>query len=213
MVSASQVLGLALACAVLLAVRGPSALFVVGRALSHGREVALLSVVGNCLGCYAAAVCVAIGPGPLLQSSEWLFHTVKLLGAAYLVWLGVRAWRHARGAAAPGTGLARTTPASWPAISTGVVVGLTNAKAFIVFAAVLPQFVDRDAGHVAAQMLLLGAVPVLMGAATDTAWGLAAGRARSWLAASPRRMAAGERTGGLLLIGLGVSVATTGRQS
>lgn len=94
---------------------------------------------------------------------------------------------------------------------TGALVGLTNPKTFIVFAAVLPQFVDRAAGHVPTQMLLLATVPVGIGLLTDTSWALAAGHARQWLARTPQRMALITRLGGVSMIGLGVSVAVTGR--
>lgn len=71
-------------------------MFVVGRALSYGRRTALASVLGNSIGCYLAAVCIAIGLGPLLQRSDLLFSVIKYAGAAYLVWLGLQAFRHAR---------------------------------------------------------------------------------------------------------------------
>lgn len=93
MVSTGQVIGLGLACAVIIIVPGPSVLFIIGRALSYGRRTALFSIVGNSVGSSLAAVCVSIGLGPFLQRSDLLFQTIKLLGAAYLVWLGVQAWR------------------------------------------------------------------------------------------------------------------------
>jgi threonine/homoserine/homoserine lactone efflux protein len=186
-------------------------MFVVGRALSYGRRTALASVLGNSIGCYLAAVCIAFGLGPLLQCSDLLFCVIKYAGAAYLVWMGIQAFRHARPVAADAT-----TPApvasSWRSIRTGALVGVTNPKTFIIFAAVLPQFINPQAGHVPAQMLQLALVPILIGLLTDSAWASAAGRARDWLASSPRRMTMIGRAGGLSMIGLGVSVAATGRR-
>ena len=209
-VTLDQVGALALACVLLIAVPGPSVLFVVGRALSYGRGTALASVAGNSAGCYLAAVCVALGLGPVLQQSDLLFQVVKLAGAGYLVWLGVQAFRHAR-PLTPGSAAAGVAPSPWRSVRAGVLVGVSNPKVFIIFAAVLPQFVDNHAGHVPAQMLQLALVPVLIGLVLDSAWAGAAGNARDWLASSPRRTTAIGRAGGLSMIGLGISMATTGR--
>ena len=207
----SQVVGLALACALLIAVPGPSVVFVVGRALTYGRRTALASVAGHSAGCYAAAALVAVGLGPLLQRSEVLLTSIRWAGAAYLVWLGVQALRHAASPPAPDAAASELAP-TWRSLRTGFVVGASNPKVFLVFAAVLPQFVDPDAGHVPAQMLLLALVPVTVGLVTDSAWALAASRARGWLSRSPRRATAMGRAGGLSMIGLGVSVALTGHR-
>lgn len=209
MVTSGQLLGVAVACVVIIAVPGPSVLFIVGRALSYGRRTALFSIAGNAAGNYLAAVVVAVGLGPLLQRSDLLFQVIKLLGAAYLVWLGVRAIR--QGGRTPKTTDEPPPRSGWRAVGTGVVVGVTNPKAFIIFGAILPQFVDRAAGAVPEQMLLLAIVPIAVGLVTDTCWGLVAGQARDWLAGTPRRMAALGRIGGLSMIGLGISVAVTGR--
>jgi len=210
-VSWEQVVGLAVACVVLLAVPGPSVLFIVGRALSYGRRVALATVLGNTVGCAIAAATVAVGLGPVLQASETAFGVVRIVGAAYLVWLGVQAWRHSRGATATPEVSGRA-PGVGRAARAGLVVGITNPKAFVIFAAVLPQFVDRGAGHATVQMLLLGLVPVLIGAVTDSVWGVAAAGARRWFAGSARRMARVGRAGGAMMIGLGLAVAVTGHE-
>lgn len=199
-----------MACGLLIVVPGPSVLFVIGRALSHGRRTALASVLGNTVGSYLAAVCVAVGLGPLLQRSDVLLQVIKFAGAAYLVWLGVQALRHS-GTASRTVGLAPPSQPGWRSVRTGVIVGITNPKVFIIFAAILPQFVDRSAGRVAVQMLVLALVPLGVGLVTDTAWALAAGRARSWLSSTPGRTRALARVGGFSMIGLGISVAATGR--
>ena len=199
-------LGLAAACALLIALPGPSVVFVVGRALSYGRRTALASVAGNSAGSYTAATLVAIGLGPLLQRSDVLLQVIKLGGAAYLLWLGVQALRHAA-PLAPTGGKPRESVSDWRSIRTGMLVGVSNPKVFLIFAAVLPQFVDPETGNVPVQMLLLALVPVMVGLVTDSAWALAAGHARDWLSRSPRRRTAVGRLGGLSMIGLGLSVA------
>jgi threonine/homoserine/homoserine lactone efflux protein len=92
------------------------------------------------------------------------------------------------------------------------VVGVTNPKAYILFGAILPQFVNRGAGHVPAQMLLLALVSVSIGVLSDCTWGLAASGVRAWFARSPRRLELVGGAGGLAMIGLGITVALTGRK-
>ncbi|MET8830643.1 LysE family translocator [Streptomyces sp. NPDC004610] len=213
MVSPERLLAFGAMSFLLIVVPGPSVLFVVGRALSQGRRAALTSVVGNTVGAYVLIVAVALGVGSLVERSVVLFTVLKLAGAAYLVYLGVRAWRE-RGALARavdgdaeagGSGGLRTF---WE----GFAVGVTNPKTIVFFAAVLPQFVDRAQGQVAAQMLLLGLVFSAIAVASDTVWGLVAATARDWFARSPRRLSAVGGAGGLAMIGLGVTVAVTGRK-
>ncbi len=89
---------------------------------------------------------------------------------------------------------------------------MTNPKAVILFAAVLPQFVDRAAGHIPVQMLILSAISIVIGLASDSCWGLAASTVRSWFARSPRRLGLIGGAGGLAMIGLGLTLALTGRK-
>lgn len=196
-----RLVALTLASVVLIAVPGPSVLFVVGRSLAHGRRIALLSVAGNSLGALTAAAVVAVGLGPALERSEQLLLAVKLAGAAYLVWLGVSAVRsRAVGHVPP----APHGPSSaGRAVRQGVLVGLLNPKIVLFFTAFLPQFVVPDGPPVPVQLLLLALVPVTVGLVLDTAWGLAAGAARGWVATDPRRLLWTTRGGGALMIGLG----------
>ncbi|KUN42091.1 lysine transporter LysE [Streptomyces longwoodensis] len=195
----------------LIVVPGPSVLFVVGRALAQGRRAALTTVVGNTLGAYVLVVAVALGVGSLVERSVLVFTALKLAGAAYLVYLGVKAWRR-RGSlraafAVEGAGRGRLRTL-WE----GFAVGVANPKTIVFFAAVLPQFVDREQGHVVAQMLLLGLVFNAIALASDSVWGLTAATARTWFARSPRRLSLVGGAGGLAMIGLGIGVAATGRK-
>ncbi|MEW1865998.1 LysE family translocator [Streptomyces sp. NPDC088194] len=226
--SVDRLLGFAGISLVLVLIPGPSVLFVLGRALAHGRRTALGSVLGNAIGAYLLAAAVSLGLGEVMATSAAVFTTVKLVGAVYLVFLGVKAWRHradlSTATAVPGaeeaaqTGTVRTGTAAAPRTRSdartlweGFVVGVTNPKTCIFFAAVLPQFVDRNAGGVHQQMLLLGLVFTVIALVCDSVWALTASAARTWFARSPRRMAAIGGTGGLAMIGLGVAVAVTGR--
>jgi threonine/homoserine/homoserine lactone efflux protein len=212
MVSTGQLLAFTLASLLLIVIPGPGVLFVVGRALSHGRRTAIATAIGHASGNYLVAALVAIGLGAILQRSAQVFVAVKLAGALYLVWLGVHAFRHRRDLAGAFQVTVPAPRSGWHAFRDGVVVGLTNPKAYILFGAILPQFVNRPAGHIPAQMLLLAVVPVCIGALSDCTWGLAASAVRSWLASSPRRFALVGGAGGLAMIAVGVTVALTGRK-
>ncbi len=212
MISAANLSGYALASFILIVIPGPSVLFVVGRALAYGRRTALATVCGNSAGNYVVAVCVAVGIGTLVQRSAELFTAVKLAGALYLIWLGIQAFRR-RGTLAGAFAAAAPARSDQRAVREGFLVGVTNPKALILFGAVLPQFVDRAAGHVPVQMLLLSGVSIGIGLVSDSMWGVAASRLRSWFARSPRRFAMVGGAGGLAMIGVGVTVAVTGRQS
>jgi threonine/homoserine/homoserine lactone efflux protein len=213
MVSTDRLLAFAALSFLLIIIPGPSVLFVIGRALAHGRRTALTSVVGNTIGAYVLVTAVALGVGSVVERSVVVFTVLKLAGAAYLVFLGIKAWRargslrasfEAQAEGAPHGGL-RTL---WE----GFAVGVSNPKTIVFFAAVLPQFVDRESGHVAVQMLLLGLVFTVIALCSDSIWGLAASTARDWFARSPRRLAMVGGVGGLAMIGLGVTVAATGRK-
>ncbi|WP_406391060.1 LysE family translocator [Streptomyces sp. NBC_00887] len=212
MVTADQYLAFAAMSLLVIGIPGPSVLFVIGRALAHGRRTALATVLGNVTGSYLLVVAVALGVGALVERSLVFFLVVKLAGAAYLVFLGVQAFRHRkemRLTAVAGSG--RAAHGDLRTVADGVVVGVTNPKGIVFFAAVLPQFVDHSAGHLVAQMLLLGLVPIAIGTVTDTLWGLGASAARAWFAGSDRRLSMIGGAGGFAMIGLGVTVAATGR--
>jgi threonine/homoserine/homoserine lactone efflux protein len=212
MVSAGQLLGFALASLVLIVIPGPGVLFVIGRALAHGRRTALATACGHAAGNYVVAACVAVGLGALLERSVTVFVVVKIAGALYLVWLGIHAIRQ-RKSLADAFAVAAEPRESWRALRDGALVGITNPKAYILFGAILPQFVNRAAGSVPGQMLVLALVSVLIGAVSDCAWGVAASAARSWFANSPRRFELVGGAGGLAMIGVGVTVAITGQKS
>jgi threonine/homoserine/homoserine lactone efflux protein len=206
----SQLGAMILACVVLIAVPGPSVMFVVGRALSHGRNVALLTAVGNALGCYTAGVLVAVGLGPLLERWDLLFQIFKWGGVLFLIWLGIQAVRHAGPVGEPETGRVEGASSRWKAVRAGALVGLTNPKNLVMFTVVVPQFMNPDAGNMALQMILLGLVPLSVGLVCDSLWALTAATARGWLTGSAKRMTAVQRAGGVSVIAVGASVAVSG---
>ena len=211
MVPADRLVAFAAMSFVLIVVPGPSVLFVIGRALAQGRRAVLTTVVGNTLGAYVVVVAVAVGIGAVVERSAVAFTVLKLAGAAYLVYLGIKAVR-ARGSLS--TELAGNGPSrgGLRTLAEGFAVGVTNPKTIVFFAAVLPQFIDPAQGSVVVQMLLLGLIFNVIGVASDTVWGLVAAAARDWFGRSPRRLAMVGGVGGLTMIGLGVTVAVTGRK-
>ncbi len=198
------------ASTVLVVIPGPSVLFVLGRSIAHGRRAGVLSVLGNTLGTVPAVLAVAFGVGALVAASVVAFTVLKLAGAAYLVWLGVQAVRHRHDRTAVSTGAPTGTGRL---LRQGFVVGATNPKTIAFFVAVLPQFVDPAAGPVWAQLLVLGVVFQLIALACDSTWAVAAGTARAWFARSPRRVSTLSATGGVMMIGLGGSLALSGSKA
>lgn len=207
--SPSSVLAFALASVVIVAIPGPSVLFTIGRALSAGRRAALLTVLGNAGGILTQIIAIAVGLGPLVASSAAVYTALKLVGAGYLVWLGVQSIRHRKDFAESLAHGLPAAPASH-AVRAGYVVGVTNPKSLVFFMALLPQFVDTSR-PVAAQLLVLGAVFAVIALVMDGSLALAAARFREWFASSPRRMERVGGTGGLMMVGLGAGLLVTGR--
>lgn len=210
--TAAAIVTFLLGSLVFVLVPGPSVLFILGRAIALGRRAALATAAGNLAGVLLLVVGVSFGIGTLVERFAVALTVLKLLGAAYLVWLGVHAFRHRGELAGALTDPARR-PRAGRAFREGVVVGVTNPKAIVFFAAVLPQFADPARASPAAQMLVLGLLFCALASGTDGAWALAAGTARDWLARSPARLRRLGGAGGLIMIGMGLGIAATGRQN
>ncbi len=208
-----------LASLVLAATPGPGVVYVVARTLAQGRRAGLTSVAGVALGNFGNAMGAAIGLAALFAVSSAAFTIVKLAGAAYLVYLGIKVLR-ASPAAAPST--AFQSPRFGRIFRDGFVVALLNPKTAIFFAAFLPQFIDPAASAVL-QSALLGGIFVLVAASTDTMYVLAANAAASALGGGPgasssamssgqarRGWAAGRFVTAATFIGLGIFAAASG---
>lgn len=211
MVPPDRLLGFAAAAFVLIVIPGPSVLFEISRSIALGRRAGLATVAGNAAGEMVQAVAVAIGIGSIIQRSEPLFTVVKVIGVGYIILLGVRAIRDRR-ALSSALGAAVAPRSDRRILLEGFVVGATNPKSLVFFAAVLPQFVVVQSGFVAAQLAVLGFVFVLIALLSDSAWVFVAGTARDWFARSPRRLEVVGGAGGLLMIAVGIRLAFTGRE-
>jgi threonine/homoserine/homoserine lactone efflux protein len=209
MPSTTSMLGFAALAFAIIVIPGPSVMFVVTRALTYGRRAALLTVVGNAAGFYFQALLVAVGVGAVLERSVLAYNTLKFVGAVYLVWLGIQTFRRR-------SDLARVADATElqahrSIVLDGFVVGLANPKTVVFFAAVLPQYVTNGGAPAGVQMAVLGLVFVAVALVSDSAWGLAAGTARSWFAGSPRRLERLGGAGGLAIAALGLRLAASRR--
>lgn len=220
MPTTSAALSFAALAFVLIAVPGPSVMFVISRGIALGRRAALETVAGNAVGIYAQVAFVALGLGAVIERSVVLYSALKFAGAGYLVWLGIQSIRHRSPSVVvdPVPEPAWSPPArpTWrgptSAFRDGAVVGLANPKSIVFFAALLPQFVDQSRTNTATQMLVLGLIFVAIALVLDSLWALAAGSARHWLARHPRRLERMSVGGGVTMIGLGALLAVSGRR-
>jgi threonine/homoserine/homoserine lactone efflux protein len=196
----------ALAALVLLLIPGPAVLYITLRGAQQGRRAGVLSALGVGVGNLCQVLAAAAGLSAILLTSALAFAAVKFVGAAYLIWLGLR------------TLLARDEPAaetpeiapSGRIFAQGFFVSLFNPKTALFFLAFFPQFVDPSRGSVVLQTLLLGSVFVTMGIGTDSLYGIAAARAAKALRSSPRLARRQRLVTGSLYLALGVATATSG---
>jgi threonine/homoserine/homoserine lactone efflux protein len=191
------------ASTILLVIPGPTILLVVSYALGQGWRAAVPMSIGVALGDFTALTLSMLGVGALLATSAMLFTALKLVGAAYLVWLGVKLWR------AGGTieTQARTDTASVATmIAHAWIVTALNPKGITFFVAFLPQFLDPTA-DVLRQMLIFGATFIVLAFVNVLIYGLLAARAGA-MARNPNAISVFNKLGGSLLIGAGVAAAT-----
>lgn len=210
MVPVPNLLAFVLASVLLIMLPGPSVLFVLGRSIALGKRGGLLSVLGNALGMLPAIAAVALGIGALVAQSVVVFTVVKIVGAAYLVFLGIQAIRHRRERAMPDQSAAPRS--TFRLLLEGFVVGITNPKTIAFFVAVLPQFVAHDAGSIPLQLAQLGLIFFVLALIMDSIWALIAGTARDWFAKSPKRVERLGAAGGVMMIGLGGVLLVTGAE-
>ena len=213
MPTTNQWLAFVIASALFIQVPGPSLLFTIGRALTVGRRDALLSVVGNALGITTQVLLVAVGLGAVVAASAQAYTVLKVAGAAYVVWLGIQAIRRRADARvaleAVNSGAVVPVARASRSLRVGFIVGVTNPKTIVFFVAFLPQFVNEPAGNAGAQLALLGLVFGAMCVASDSIWALIASKARDWFARRPHRLDKLGTAGGVMMIGLGTTMAVT----
>ncbi|SIS67034.1 LysE family translocator [Phaeovulum vinaykumarii] len=188
---------------------GPDLAFILGKTAQGGRRLGVAAMLGVWSGALVHVGLAALGLSAVLASSATAFALVKWLGAAYLVWLGIQAFR--AGGAAPTAAIAPARGSAWRTWRTGVLINLTNPKMAIFMLAFLPQFVVPGAGPVAAQLALHGAL-VIVAAGLVEPWAIILGDvARRRMSASARMRGLIDRALGVTFIGLGVKLAAASR--
>ncbi|GJM44297.1 MAG: RhtB family transporter [Gemmatimonadota bacterium] len=210
MLEATHLLAFAGTALLVLVAPGPAILFLVARSLHLGRGAGLVSAVGLTAGAAVHAIATAVGLSALIATSIAWFTAIQLLGAGYLIYLGIRAWRTAD---AP-LEMARPEPRSnGRNFLDGFLVNVFNPKLSLFFLAFLPQFVRPDAGGVQTQLLVLGSVFVLLALLVDGTYALVAGTLQPWFTRSRGAVRRQRRVSALIYVGLGVAAALTGRKA
>jgi homoserine/homoserine lactone efflux protein len=181
---------------VLVVSPGPIVTLVISTGATRGMRAALTTVAGTTLGNAFLLLAIALGLSWVLANALVLFEVLRWAGAAYLVWLGVQAWRR------PGEASSAPSPSGRVYFTRGVFVALSNPKTIVFFTAFLPQFIDPSlpAGR---QLAAMCVVSLVMAAITDTAWAVASGLGRAWFMKPSRAKILG-RLSGAVLVGGGV---------
>jgi threonine/homoserine/homoserine lactone efflux protein len=196
--------------AVLLVIPGPAVTYVVSRSIGHGRAAGLVSVMGIVTGTLCHVVAAALGISALLASSTVAFRFVKYLGAAYLIYLGIKTLRR------KDEQLVEADTGETKLIriyGQGLLVNVLNPKTGLFFLAFLPQFVDPARGHVTLQILQLGILFALMGWCSDSVYAVIAGTVAERIRGSLRLRRAQRNVSGSALIALGLVSAFSGPRS
>ena len=192
------------ASVVLLLTPGPAVLYIIARSVDQGRRAGLVSVCAIEVGNFTHVIAATLGLSALLLSSALAFTIVKYMGAAYLIYLGLRKLFSREAFQA----ISASQPQSLRRIfSQGVVVATLNPKTALFFVAFLPQFVNPSQGAIAWQMMGLGCIFVMLAVISDSMYALLAGTVGKWLKGSGSAMRAERFVVGGMYIGLGVTAA------
>lgn len=186
---------------------GPAVLFIIARSLEQGRMAGIISTLGIALASLVHALFAAVGLSALLVQSALAFSIIKYLGAAYLIYLGIR------------TLLTKAKPHSLQEVKKvpvlklfrqGFIVNLFNPKTTLFFLAFLPQFVDPTRGSALLQIFILGLIFTTMAVISDSLYAIVAGTAKEWLSGSLRAARAQKYIAGIIYIALGITTALSG---
>ena len=213
MPSSSTLALFAVAAVTLLVIPGPAVLYIVTRSVDQGRAAGLASVCGVHVGTLVHVAAAALGLSALLVSSATAYHAVRWLGAAYLVWLGIRRLLANDEDARPEADRRPRRLGLGRIFAQGVVVNVLNPKTALFFLAFLPQFVDTSRGSVPFQVVVFGVAFVLLGLVSDGTYALLASTGAGWLRRRPRVARGSRLVSGGVLIGLGLTTALAGSRS
>ena len=187
---------------------GPAVLYIITRSVDQGRKAGFASVMGLEIGNFCHVIAAAFGLSALLLSSALAFDIVKYLGAAYLIYLGIRKLRssdHIEEQTVKQDSLRRI-------FSQGIVVAVLNPKTALFFFAFLPQFVDSTSANITTQLVLLGFITVTLAIVTDSLYAFTAGTAGRWLRGNLRYLKFQRYFSGTMYIGLGLTALASGNR-
>jgi len=207
--SSTSLVGFVTAALILLVIPGPAVLYIVARSISQGRGAGLISVLGISAGGFVHIIAATAGLSAILLASATAFSIVKLLGAGYLIYLGVRMLL------APRAGASVEAPdhrSLRRLFTDGFLVSILNPKTALFFLAFLPQFVEPSRGPVPQQVLLLGLVFLVLAFVSDSTYVLLASSVRHWFGGRVVQGSWPRYLSGSLYIGLGISTALVGRR-
>jgi threonine/homoserine/homoserine lactone efflux protein len=185
---------------------GPDMIYVITRGMAHGRRAGMLSALGVVCGILVHTTAAALGLTFILQTSALAFLLIKVVGAGYLIYLGIQAWRDQHTfrvqASTPGG-------SSGALFWQGVLSNVLNPKIAVFFLAFLPQFVDRGSNDVTLQMIILGVTFACFGLSFLLVVGYFSGTIGTWLSGRPQYSKFLQRVAGCILVGLGIRLAFT----
>ena len=205
MPTTENLIGWLLVSIVIIIIPGPGVTFVIARAMTIGRKGAVLTVFGHAAGVTLQILAVAFGLGALVASSAIAFNIMKFVGAGFLIYLGIRSiLTRKQSIDLSVDGAVKTKKV----LSDSFIVGITNAKTIVFFAATMPQFVSPGS-NISIQMLLLGAIFLVIGTLSDLVYAFAAGSARNWLTNSESRISGVMASGGVAIAGVGIHTAVS----
>ncbi len=192
---------------VLLLTPGPAVLYIIARSIDQGRSAGLVAVLGMAVGSFFHILAAAFGLSALLMTSSLAFQAVKYVGAAYLIYLGVRKLISRSQLQEPELGKTKNLRSIF---TESIVVNLLNPKTALFFLAFLPQFIHASQGSVAVQFITLGAIFTLMGLVSDSLFAILAASLRNWVVKNPFSQNAQHYFIGMVYILLGAATALTG---
>lgn len=201
MLHAAQFYGFLAAALLITLSPGPDNLMVLGMGMSRGRRQGIAFGLGCALGCLFHTALAALGVSALIAASPLAFSILKLAGGAWLIWLGIQAWR-SRGGARAAAGLA--VDSSWRLFGKGLLANAINPKVVLFFLAFLPQFVLPQAGHAGWQTAQLGLLFTLQACVVFATLGYFSGAVGQWINRRPRAGLWLDRIAGTIFIALGL---------
>lgn len=188
---------------------GPDLLYILSRTISSGRKVGIASALGVCSGAFVHVILAACGVSAILATSERAFDFLKYLGAAYLLYLGLKSLMTSPGSSTTHGEIESRKASVVEAYRQGVLIDVFNPKVALFFLAFLPQFVQPSKGSEQVQIIFLGSLVILVAIAVEVSFVLLAAKATQKLRSNPNMGSWLDKALGLLLIGLSLRLATT----